>query len=248
MGPHLRGPPRPSRQECRTGGARGRHGSPPPPPTSGSLSAPSREAGAAVTAASREGQPGPWRCRLRVGRASGCPAVSEASGSAFPAQPPCAQAPGPLTSGRHSPGWRTHDSSTASCAESRTTRGPCKVPGVWRRPRKLLSTKGGRPRPALGPLRPEENHGKPPTAGREVTMKNAEAWRSGSRRGASFQSHSRPRPPQEATGVLGGTWMLVTCVGVVPGLTPSPWLPGAWSLEQARACGKAGRRAPGGGH
>lgn len=200
MGPHLRGPPRPSRQECRTGGARGRHGSP-PPHTSGSLSAPSREAGAAVT---REGQPGPWRCRLRVGRASGCPAVSEASGSAFPVQPPCAQAPGPLTSGRHSPGWRTHDSSTASCAESRTTRGPCKVPGVWRRPRKLLSTKGGRPRPALGPLRPEENHGKPPTAGREVTMKNAEAWRSGSRRGASFQSHSRPRPPQEATGVLGG--------------------------------------------
>ena len=81
-----------------------------------------------------------------------------------------------------------------------------------------------------------------------MTMKNAEAWRSGSRRGASFQPHSRPRPPQEAMGVLGGTWVPVTCMGVVPGLGPSPWLPGAWSLERGRreAVGRqagSGRRA-----
>lgn len=170
--PHLDRPPQSSKQECVTG----RHladAGPHPPPSSRSPSAPSREAGTAVTPASQEGQPGPLRCRLRVGRASGCPAVSEASGSVFLAQAPCAQASGPLTSGRHSPGWRHHDSSMASCAKSRTTRGPCEVPGVQRRPRKLLSLKGGRPRPAPGPLRPEENHGKPPTAGREVTMKNA---------------------------------------------------------------------------
>lgn len=100
----------------------------------------------------------PSRCRLRMGRASG---------SVFLAQPPCARASGPLTSGRRFPGWRHHDSSMASCAESRATHSPGEVPGVQGRPRKLLSPKGGRPRPALGPLRPEANHGKRPTAGRE---------------------------------------------------------------------------------
>ena len=43
LGPHLRGPPRPSKQECRAGGTRGRHSSPPtPPPLGPSLPGPGK--------------------------------------------------------------------------------------------------------------------------------------------------------------------------------------------------------------
>ena len=81
LGPHLGRPPQSSKQECVTG----RHladAAPHPPLARG------RPRPIQVTPASQEGQPGPSRCRLRLGRASGCPAVSEASGSAFLAQAP----------------------------------------------------------------------------------------------------------------------------------------------------------------
>lgn len=224
MGPDLGGLSPSSERGHRSGGAGHLADAAPPPHLSLSSSAPSRGGGSTIIPTSRRGERGPQRSWLQGqpgARWGARHTISKGSGSLFLAYLPCAGVPGSPVSGLHSPSWQHHDIDSTSCVETRTIWCCREVPG----PEELSAGPAapepqGRkatPDPALPPPQRKATGTRhtstaragallPPTAQHEVMMKPAQQWKPQkhflSAGPGGLEPHSRPRPPQEAGGVL----------------------------------------------